>query len=39
LGLKFRIADEMAIGVGIQAPISKEREYDIMALLTLGVAF
>lgn len=39
MGLKFRIANETAIGIGIQTPISKEREYDTMALLSLGVAF
>jgi len=39
IGLKFRIADETAIGIGIQTPITKEREYDMQALLTLGMAF
>jgi hypothetical protein len=39
IGLKFRVADETAIGIGIQAPITKEREYDTMALLSLGIAF
>jgi len=39
VGLKFRIADETALGVGIQVPITKEREYDTQALLTLGMAF
>jgi hypothetical protein len=38
-GLKFRIADEIALGIGIQVPLSKEREYDTQALLTLGMAF
>ena len=38
-GLKFRIADETAIGVAVQVPISKEREYDIQTLFTLGMAF
>lgn len=38
-GLKFRIADETAVGFGIQTPISKEREYDTQALFTLGMAF
>lgn len=38
-GLKFRIADETAFGVGIQTPLSNEREYDTQALLTLGMAF
>lgn len=28
VGLKFRIADATAIGVGIQVPITHEREYD-----------
>ena len=39
IGLKFRIADEIALGVGIQVPITKEREYDTQALFTLGMAF
>lgn len=39
LGLKFRIADETAFGVGIQTPITHEREYDTEALFTLGMAF
>lgn len=39
MGLKFRIADEMAIGVGIQTPITTAREYDTQALMTLGIAF
>ncbi len=39
IGLKFRIADEMALGVGIQVPITKEREYDTQALFTMGIAF
>jgi hypothetical protein len=39
LGLKFRIADETALGIGFQVPISNEREYDMQALLTLGLAF
>lgn len=39
IGLKFRIADETAIGIGIQTPITKEREYDTQALFTLGMAF
>ena len=39
VGLKFRIADETALGIGVQVPISNEREYDTQALLTLGVAF
>jgi hypothetical protein len=38
-GLKFRIADEKAIGIGLQFPLSKEREYDTQALITLGAAF
>jgi len=38
-GLKFRIADETAVGFGIQTPITKEREYDTQALFTLGMAF
>ncbi|MEO7461631.1 MAG: hypothetical protein ABIT96_02815 [Ferruginibacter sp.] len=39
LGLKFRIADEMAIGAGIQTAVSRAREYDTQALLTFGIAF
>ena len=39
IGLKFRIADETAVGFGIQTPITKEREYDTQALFTLGMAF
>lgn len=39
VGLKFRIADETAVGVGFQAPLSNDKEYDMQALLTLGVAF
>jgi hypothetical protein len=39
IGLKFRIADEMAIGVGIQTAVTKAREYDTQALLTFGIAF
>lgn len=38
-GLKFRVADEIALGVGYQIPITKEREYDSQFLLTLGMAF
>ena len=38
-GIKFRIADETALGVGIQTPISHEREYDTQVLFTLGMAF
>ncbi len=39
IGLKFRIADEMAIGVGFQVPITAAREYDTRALITMGIAF
>ncbi len=39
IGLKFRIADEIALGLGYQIPITKEREYDSQFLLTLGMAF
>ena len=39
IGLKFRIADEMAIGVGIQTAITTAREYDTQALITMGIAF
>jgi hypothetical protein len=39
LGLKFRIADEMTIGVGIQTAVTTAREYDTQALLTYGIAF
>jgi hypothetical protein len=38
-GLKFRVADETAIGVGVQVPVTQDREYDTQALLTLGMAF
>lgn len=39
LGLKFRIADETAWGIGLQLPVSKTREYDTQVLATLGMAF
>ncbi len=39
IGLKFRIASEMAIGVGIQTAVTTAREYDTQALLTFGIAF
>jgi hypothetical protein len=39
LGLKFRIADETALGVGYQVPFTSVREYDTQALFTLGMAF
>ncbi len=39
MGLKFRIANEMAIGVGIQTAVTTAREYDTQALLTYGIAF
>ena len=39
IGLKFRIVDEIAVGFGIQIPVTKEREYDTQALFTLGMAF
>ena len=39
IGLKFRIASEMAIGVGIQTAVTTVREYDTQALLTYGIAF
>jgi hypothetical protein len=39
IGLKFRIADEMAVGVGIQTPITTAREYDSQALMSIGIAF
>jgi hypothetical protein len=39
IGLKFRIANEMAIGVGIQTAVSRAREYDTQTLLTYGIAF
>lgn len=38
-GLKFRVADEIALGLGYQIPIIKEREYDSQFLLTMGMAF
>jgi hypothetical protein len=39
VGLKFRIANEMAIGVGIQTAVTTVREYDTQALITMGIAF
>ncbi len=39
LGLKFRIADEIAWGFGVQLPISSAREYDTQMLGTFGIAF
>lgn len=39
LGLKFRVADEVAWGVGVQLPVTTEREYDTQLLGTLGIAF
>ncbi len=39
IGLKFRIADKTAIGMGIQIPITNDRAYDTQALFTLGKAF
>lgn len=39
LGLKFRVANETALGVGVQVPLTGEREYDTQALFTLGMAF
>jgi hypothetical protein len=39
LGLKFRVADKIALGFGYQIPITTEREYDSLFLLTLGLAF
>ncbi len=38
-GLKFRVADEIALGLGYQIPITNEREYDSQFLLTMGMAF
>ena len=38
-GLKFRIADEMGLGVGFQFPLTREREYDMQTLFTFGIAF
>jgi len=37
--LKFRIADENAVGFGFQTPLTKERKYDTQVLFTLGMAF
>ena len=38
-GLKFRVADDIAWGVGVQVPISDAREYDTQMLGTLDMAF
>jgi len=39
LGLKFRVADEMAWGVGYQFALTDKREYDSQLLGTFGIAF
>lgn len=39
LGLKFKVADEIDWGVGLQLPISNVREYDTQMLATFGIAF
>jgi hypothetical protein len=39
LGLKFRVADDIAWGFGVQLPITTEREYDTQLLGTFGIAF
>lgn len=38
-GLKFRIGEHRAFGVGIQTAISEHRDYDIQALFTYDVSF
>lgn len=39
LGLKFKVADEIDWGVGLQLPISNVQEYDTQMLATFGIAF
>jgi len=39
IGLKFRVADEIGWGFGVQLPISDAREYDTQMLSTFGIAF
>lgn len=39
LGLKFRIADAIAWGVGVQLPVTTVRDYDTQLLGTFGIAF
>lgn len=39
LGLKFKVADEIDWGIGLQLPISNVREYDTQMLATFGIAF
>ena len=38
-GLKFKIGEHRAFGVGIQTAISEHRDYDIQALFTYDVSF
>jgi len=38
-GVKFKVADKIALGFGYQIPITKERDYDSQLLQTLGMAF
>ncbi len=38
-GLKFKVADEIDWGIGLQLPISNVREYDTQMLATFGIAF
>jgi len=37
IGLKFRVADEVAWGVAVQVPISDERDYETEMLATFGM--
>lgn len=39
VGLKFKVADEIDWGIGVQLPISNVREYDTQMLVTFGIAF
>lgn len=38
-GIKFRIGEHSAFGVGLQLPLLEHREYDSRALITYDVAF
>lgn len=38
-GLKFRIAENSSVGVGVQSGVSSHREYDNQALLTYSASF
>lgn len=39
MGLKFKVADEIDWGIGVQFPISTVRDYDTQMLATFGIAF